>query len=230
MKTSHVARNPVLRSAALAALGFGFGLALSGLIGGALNYQIHDFNTGLLLGSILYAGAGALGGASLVWDSRSPRRALRLALAAAVGLGLGYFITTTIVSVWIDEHVQGTLIWTFVFIVQYALIGALAGLLLGLVQPDRWRTVWLVLAGLIGFGLLYWPLQTGMSLFIDPIWRLLGGSNGIAELPPLNMVGAASGFVSGALRGALLGACLGVGNSNLHWSNPCPVATSIIGR
>lgn len=77
----------VLRSAGLSALGFGLGLALAGLILGALTYQIHDFNTGRLLGSLPYACAGALGGAALAWVDVSKRRALLLALADVGGNG-----------------------------------------------------------------------------------------------------------------------------------------------
>jgi hypothetical protein len=212
MRQEPTTKRRVLRSASWGALGFGFGLALAGLTGGAFFYQIYDFNIGRNLGTALYTCAGALGGVALAWgDARKPR-ALVLALAAAVGLGLGYFVTTTIVPVWIDEQVLGSLYFSVVFTLKYALIGALTGALLGLAQRDRRRTAWLVLAGIVGFGLLYWPSQFGMSVIFDPIWRLMPGASG-NDFTQASILSAVRLCVSGAIRGAVTGACLGVGNA-----------------
>jgi hypothetical protein len=210
MTISSFSDHRVLRSAGLGALGFGFGLTLAGLIGGAFFYQIYDFNIALGLGTALHTCAGALGGVALAWGNRWKPRAL--ALAAAVGLGLGYFVTTTIVPVWIDEQVLGSLYFSMVFTVKYALIGALTGALLGLAQRDQSRTAWLVLAGIVGFGLLYWPSQFGMSVIFDPIWRLKPGASG-NDLTQASLLSAVRLCVSGAIMGAVAGACLGIGNA-----------------
>jgi hypothetical protein len=110
MTTSQLASHLVGRSALLGALGFGSGFALAWALGLGLSQQIHDDNSGRLLGSILFACAGAVGGAALALGSESKRSLPLLALAGAVGCGLGYYITETIVSVWIDEHISGLLI------------------------------------------------------------------------------------------------------------------------
>jgi hypothetical protein len=202
----------VMRSAGLSALGFGLGLALTGLILGALTYQIHDFNTGRLLGSLAYACAGALGGAALAWVDVSKRRAPLLALAGAVGLSLGYYVTDTIVSVWVDvpaSPVQGFLAWQVVLTIQYAAIGAFTGALLGLAQRDRRRTVGLVLAGLLGFGLLY--LSSNLFFMVGHVDTLVPGMSG--EIWHDGIVMGIGEGLWGAVGGAISGACLGVANA-----------------
>jgi hypothetical protein len=96
------------------ALGFGVGLALTGLTLGALHHYIHDFDTSLMLGTLLYAFAGALGGMALGVAQQSEDQAQRYMLAGAIGCGLGMFIMFKITSACIEYYVSGEIAWAIV--------------------------------------------------------------------------------------------------------------------
>jgi hypothetical protein len=203
---------PVGRSARLGALGFGVGFALAWLVLGVASRQTQLISTVPQLGTVVFAGGSALGSAALAWGDASKRRSLLLALAGALGCGLGLYITTTIVSVWVDapaSPVQGVLAWEVVDTLQYALIGAFTGALLGLAQRDLHRTARLALAGLLGFGLLY--LSHYLLVFVRPMDQILPGVSG--EIWHDSVVMAIGFFVWGGIGGAIGGACLGVGNA-----------------
>jgi hypothetical protein len=199
----------VWRSAEWGAIGFGVGLALAGLVSGALSRQIHDFDTGRMLGTLLYALAGALGGATLGLANKSKGHVYPLMLAGALGCGAGLFITTTIISIFVDEHISGYLAWEIALTIQFAAIGALTGASFGIVQREWKQTFWLTLAGALGFGLYY--LASHLLFVIDPITRLIAGSSG--EVLHDSTVLAIVWFAWGAMGGVISGACLGIANA-----------------
>ena len=133
-------------------------------------------------------------------------------LAGAMGCGLGFYITTTIVSVWIDapaSPVQGFLAWQVVHTIKYAAIGAFTGALLGLAQRDWRRTVGLVLAGLLGFGLLY--LSSNLILVAGHWDTLVPGMSG--EIWHDSIVMGIGDGLWFAVGGVIGGTCLGVANA-----------------
>jgi hypothetical protein len=210
MTTLYSASNyRVWRSARLGALGFGFGFALAWSVVAAAGRQSHDDFAFRLLGTVAFAGAGALGGVALAWGHESKHRAALLALAGALGCGLGWFVTATIVSAWIDEPgspVNGFVAWEVVDTLQFAAIGALTGALLSLAPRDRRRTARLLLAGLLGFGLFFLSHN-----FVDRLSTLVPGTRG--EIWRDGIVMALGPLLWGGVGGAIGGACLGIGDA-----------------
>ena len=199
--------NPALvRSIWRTALGFGIGFAFAGLVGGALSLQIHDDNTSRALNTLLYALAGALGGATLGWGRQSDK--CWLAVAGALSCALGYYITAAIVSTYVDEHIQGFLAWDIALTIQFATIGSLTGLFLGLVQRSRQRLLRMILAGTIGFAPYY--LASQLLVVIDPVWRLIPGTMG--EVWHESLVAAIAACTWGAIGGIFIGVCFGIAN------------------
>jgi MFS family permease len=209
MFTPEFARRRVVRSIVWGALGFGVGFALAGAVSGALSRQVHDFDTGRALGTVLYALAGAMGGATLGWANKSKGTVYPLMLAGALGCGLGTFITSTIVSVYVDEHISGYLAWDIADTIQFAAIGALTGALLGIVQGSWRQTFWLTVAGMLGFGLYYWCNRLLFATY--PFSRLIPGSMG--EVWHDSIAAAITWSAWGATGGVISGACLGIANA-----------------
>ncbi|MCG8351398.1 MAG: hypothetical protein MI924_26820 [Chloroflexales bacterium] len=205
MTTAHNLWRSVWRGA----LGFGLGLALAGLTLGALHRSIHDFDTGLMLGTLLYAFAGALGGAALGLAQQSEDQAHRCMLAGAIGCGLGMFIVSIIISAYVDYNILGEFAWAIVNTIRLSVIGALTGASLGIAQK-RWKpALWLSSAGALGFGLSYWASH--LLFVVAPIIQLIPGARG--EVVHDSIERAIFWCAWGAVGGIISGACLGMAHA-----------------
>jgi hypothetical protein len=199
-----------IRFAQFGAMGFGVGLALSGAVLGALNRQITNANTGLLLATVLYGLAGALGGAMLGWADGQRTRVLAFALAGAIGCGLGTFLTTVFVSGYVELRLTGYWPWLLVNTVRFAVAGGFTGVLLGAVQRD-WRQITrLALAGAVGFG-LYYLVPEALSFVVKLPTDFVPGSMG--EVTHDSVVAALLLAFGGAVGGAIGGTCLGIASA-----------------
>lgn len=117
------------------ALGFGIGGAIGGILL-ALEEPILGFSI-----------FGTIGGASLGFALEGWKKAGILALACAIGLGVGFMMAFFItLAIWVPPgYVEG--------LFRGAVGGAFGGASLGLASKDR-RGVWiLALAGAVGFGI-----------------------------------------------------------------------------
>jgi hypothetical protein len=209
MTTSQPASHLVVRSARLGALGFGIGFAVAWPIAAVLSRQAGGWDVTLLPSALLYACAGALGGAALAQGVESLHRSPLFPLAGALGCGLGFYAMGAFGSVWPGEYwVVGSLALDVAYTLLYAAVGALTGALLGVAQHELRRTALLTLAGALGFGLFY--LFHYLVFLINRIGIVPGTSGDIWN----DLVGVAIvAFVWGAVGGGLAGACLGIGNS-----------------
>ena len=157
----------IAKFALLGAFGFGLGWA----IGGALLVLEEPY-----LGFPI---SGAIGGASLGLALRGWRKVGILALACAVGFGLGLLAAFFIVlAVWEPPgHVEGLFLG--------AVGGALGGASLGLTFRSWRKAGFLTLAGALGFGIagqVSWDLFRGSDASVVgavskvAIWGLVGGA------------------------------------------------------
>jgi len=156
------------------AVGFGVGGAIGGTVWFALEAPYLGFPI-----------FGAIGGASLGFVLESWRKAGILALACAIGLGVGFLTGFFIVlTIWEPVHVEGL----FLGVAG----GAVSGASLGLALRNWEKAGLLALAGAVGFGI---AVQVSWDLFRGPNLVLLGG---VMKL-----------VIWGILGGASLGAALG---------------------
>jgi hypothetical protein len=188
----------VMRFVIFGAIGFGIGLAIAGFFNSgfiAITAPIPPPGRGAepppwwlsQMPSLSWFFAGACGGAGLGLALKSWKRVAALALAGAVGFGVGNLFFFA-------------LAFLFGFPLVGAGMGALGGLILGLALAD-WRKVLLLgLVGMVGFGVgEAFSAALGMSVLgID--W----------EQPPLLLfvyvlVMGMVGIIGGASLGAALG-------------------------
>ena len=164
----------IVKFAVYGAIGFGVGGAIGGVVWIALDAPQLGF-------PIL----GAIGGASLGLSLKHRKRAIFLALAGAIGFGVGFLAGFFIVlTIWEPVRVEGLFLG--------AVGGALGGASFGLVLRN-WRKAGLfALAGAIGFGIA-----------VQAFWDLLRG------LSPQVLWGAITLAIWGIVGGAVLGAALG---------------------
>lgn len=196
-------RNQPIRHATLwggSGFGVGLGILYAIITGAEAVNHIPDFNTGLKVGVLGFMFAGAAGGAILSL-ARDGRGVLPSALAGAIGLGLSYGAGLVIESVYIEPLINGPLLFFLVELLRFAIIGALTGILLGLVYGGRRRIHVLAAAGAIGFGL--GPVIQGL---LGPILTrppdVLGNILGPAIYS--GIVGAITGLIGGAALGFVL--------------------------
>jgi hypothetical protein len=154
--------------------GFGVGGAIGGVAWVALDAPQLGF-------PIL----GAIGGASLGVALKDGKRAMLLALAGAIGIGIGFLTGFfTVLTIWEPVHVEGLFLG--------AVGGSLGGAAFGLALRS-WRKAGLLsLAGAVGFGVA-----------VQAFWYMLRG------LEPQVLWGAITLAVWGIVGGAFLGAALG---------------------
>ena len=163
------------------AIGFGVG----GAIGGAIWF-------GFELPQYGFAVMGAIGGASLGLASRSWKMAGLLALAGAIGFGIGLLLGFFIVlAVWGPPvHVER--------LFRGAVGGVVGGILLGIALRNRLAVVLLALTGALGFGV---AMQAHLGWYITQQW--------LPPQMPYAMEGAVISAMWGIIGGAFLGAALG---------------------
>lgn len=191
------------------AIGFGVGFALFGVVMGAMSRSIFNFNTGLQLGTLLYALAGGFGGALLGAASKSQSAVWRFALAGLVGCGAGFFGTTLTLS-YLDLWISGYLN-IIAQTTQYIVIGAGVGALLGGVQKNWKLAGRLTLTGAISFGfgfLVQGAVLIAMGRLIDNLVPGASGELTHDRLTTAIMFGLSSAII-GICGGAALGLALG---------------------
>ena len=197
----------MVRTTLYGALGFGVGLALAGAILGANSFNLSEFDTSVTVGAMLFALAGALGGALLGLAARMRIRLIPVSIASAVALGTGYFLLTSLYSIYLEPVVSGEMMVTAAFVVQFGLIGGFAGALMGAALRDRGQMVRLGLAGATGFGLGF-LLQDYVSTWInEPVSGLAPGTLGdpTHDSMSLGFIFGTSFGIAGIVAGAVLG-------------------------
>lgn len=200
--TTVISRQQLTRCALWVAAGFGVALGIvSALVGGMdAAFHIRDFDSGLSIGTLAYAIAGACGGVAIAFSIARYNKTGALALAGALGLGVGYFVTTVMHSVYIEPRVTGEVAFASASMVRFALIGAWTGLLLGAVQSN-WKYIWLVIvAGAIGFGLA----SLAQTVANPALSRISETPNAIANAINFGIQGAIGGLIGGAFLGAAM--------------------------
>lgn len=156
------------------AIGFGVG----GAIGGAVWVA---FDTPQLGFPIL----GTIGGASLGVSLKDGKRTMLLALAGAIGFGVGFLTGFFIVlTIWKPVHIEGLFLG--------AVGGTVGGASFGLVLRNWVKAGLLALAGAVGFGIA-----------VQAVWDILRG------LSPQVLWGSITLAIWGIIGGAFLGAALG---------------------
>jgi predicted neutral ceramidase superfamily lipid hydrolase len=201
----------------LGAIGFGLGLALAGAIYGAVTFRVNDFNLNVLLGSLLFALAGAIGGA-LLGVTRAVRASIGLfTLAGAVALGLGYFLTVNLYSTYLSDALTTNSASIIAYVLQFALIGALAGAFMGAVQRDGRQALTLAVAGAFGFGIGFFLQDALGSRLEEPFSSLVPGTLGDPTHDSLTLaiVFGLTFLVAGLIGGAGLGLGLGQEPANM---------------
>jgi hypothetical protein len=182
----------IMRFILYGAVGFGIAWAIAGFLNsGFLAITNPMFQTPPWWvewpPQVAYFLGGALGGAALGAAIGSWKRVVTLALAGAVGFGVGSFVFFV-------------LAFLFGFPLVSVGMGALGGILLGLALAD-WRAVVLIgLSGMVGFGVgEAIATALGMPQFAfdweqPPLWQML-----------YVLVQGMVGIIGGASLGAALG-------------------------
>jgi hypothetical protein len=205
------------------AIGFAAGLAVAGTIYGSLLGQIHDAGMGLALFSGAFALAGAIAGALI--GIRRGRGAARLdALATALALGSGLFMTGMLYETIFEPRLSGEWMITAVYLFRFAAIGMMVGALPGIFR-GAWRDVPRLAAyGGMGFALGALALDRFGTWLAGPLALLVPGFVG----DPLHdgATRAVTWGVSFALAGLVAGAIIGVA---LEKSESQPLGSRLTG-
>ena len=215
MRTLQVSRQQI-HSARFGAIGFGIGFAVVGIGIGALGRQIRDFDTGLYFATLLFALAGGFGGAMLGFACKSPSKTQGnlpiLVLAGALGCGLGYFVTATFFSAYVEERIRGSFALAIAHALQLAAMGAFIGASLGGVQRNGKQVGKSALAGAIGFALYSLVLEILFALNLTS--ELVSGP--VGALTHERIASAITLGTWGGIGGVIVGACLGIAYAQQH--------------
>lgn len=199
---------PLLSGAALSsAEGFAVGFAVVGMLTRVLTLNVSEFNAGLALETLMFAGAGALGAWYLAAESRWRSQAVLFALAGLVGCGAGYLLTTYFISPRFQTPDANATILTAGAMVQFALLGGLTGLILGIAARDWRKTLFLVVAGALGFAIGFLVQSSLTDLLAEPLSDFVGrfsDADSVHLIAASLLWGLASG-VCGFLGGLALG-------------------------
>lgn len=200
-----------LRGASLTgAQGFALAFGVLGVVSHLITLNITEFNANLALTTLLFAGAGALGAASLATEANWRSYGVLFALAGFIGCGGGYMLTTlSFVSRAQLEKMNATL-WQGIHIVQFAIIGALTGLFIG-IALWKWRaSARLVIAGGLGFGIGYLVQVSLNDLVAEWLsdWVTRFAANDLVHMLLAGLLWGLGSAVCGLLGGAALGLAL----------------------
>ncbi len=210
------------RTVLLGIIGFGVGMGAAGAVFGGTTFRVSDFETNLFVGTGLFLLGGLIGGACLALGQRfGLPRVVASALAGGIGLGLGYFATVSVYSTYFADSIQGDTMAMAAYVIQFAVIGATAGLLLALLQRSGLRALLLVLAGAIGFGLGFFVQDIVGSVVDQPISNMIPGQLGDPNHDSLTL--AAIFGVTFLLAGAIGGGGLGLAFGG---NKPAPAANT----
>lgn len=189
------------------AQGFALSFALVGMLARVLTLNVSEFNLGVAISALLFALAGALGAGILANGSAYGANSIPFALAGFIGVGGGFLLSTLALSQWITLADLGETAVTGIYIVQYALMGGLTGLLIGMVLGNGRRIILLILAGAVGFGVGFLVQQSLIDMFALPLSNFVAG---IRDDPRIHSIAASLLWgVASAVTGLLGGMCLG---------------------
>lgn len=151
-----------------------------------------------------------IGVAIAVLGSEAYNEAQRFGTLGTIGSGIVYFITGTIIYFY--NVFASNLLTPIAFIIRFALMGGVLGILLGALRRNKKLMLWLALTGIIGWLFYGWrPLTvwiySGNSKISSIFWNLFNGEAGFM----LTMTGfrsldaAIGGLVIGGLWGGVIG-------------------------
>jgi hypothetical protein len=220
-----LAQKQAWKIALYGALGYGISFAVVGAVSAVLRAQTvtqiksgvqvsspkYNFYQLLVLTALLYALGSGISAAILGKASGSEKVKLLLVMGA-LGFGTAYSVTSVahrvLVPFFIFRSASIDTVYTVATTVQFAITGAVTGVLIGLIQRDIERLVWLSLAG-AAFGLdglsssLLWHLVLSISYS-----GLVPGSFG--DITHDSIVFAITWAIQGLLVGGIGGALLGL--------------------
>lgn len=200
----------LLAGAALAgAQGFAVGFAVVGMLTRVLTLNVSEFNVGLALMTLMYAGAGALGGWYLASESRWKGHELLFALAGVLGCGGGYLVTTMFVAPLFPTANANETMLAAVAILQFAIIGGLTGLFVGLASGSWFKVVLLIVVGALALGIGFLVQSSLTELLAEPLSDLVSRFN---DADSVHMIAASLLWgISSAVGGFIGGVGLGYG-------------------
>lgn len=194
-------------------LGYSLGLGLAGLTAAGLAGKV-DVGTYRNTMAVIYGLAGLLVGTLLGISLRS-RAGVFVALLSAVGMGVGYYLSQTIIEQLGAARLTpylgpelGPLAFPFV---QFVFMGLLTGALMGLAQARGEQVIRGALAGTLGLGLAFLVQAASfgplLSIIFQPFldWITAGG---IGAQLPMMISWAIAGGLGGIVAGAVFGEAL----------------------
>ena len=174
-----------------------------------LTLNVSEFNFGLALSTLLFASAGALGAWLLANGSNYRSHSIQFALAGFIGIGGGFLASTLALSLWINLSDLSETALTGVYIAQYALMGGLTGLFIGIALREGRRIFLLFIAGAIGFGIGFLVQQSLIDMLALPL------SNFVAAIRDDPCVHSIAASLLWGLASALTGL---IGGMSLGWA------------
>ena len=201
MKNLQFSKNPGL-SAWWGAVGFGMTFAVIKIVA----FTWHNSSM------ILYALAGALGGALFGLACESRKQVGLIALLGALALGLGYPVVRLLEFNFATSISPQSSAVVLIVLLEPVVIGTLVGILIGAVQKDWKQSVRLAFASAVGFGL---GRVAGFALSLI-VWGIVQaidshrpGFNGqlsswvvsVGSIMPWVVTSIVSGIVGGAILG-----------------------------
>ncbi|MDL1897571.1 hypothetical protein FBQ82_15005 [Anaerolineae bacterium CFX7] len=200
-----------LAGASLAgAEGFAVAFAAMGMLMRVLSVNVTDPNLILAVGAFLYGTAGALGAAYLASATRWRAYTVLFALSGILGCGGGYLLTSLFLTARVNPESAVRAAVEGIAIIQHAIIGGLLGLFLGIVVGKPRATVWLILAGALGFGLGF-LMQTSLNDLLavplsDAVERFT--ESGAIDLIVASLLWGMCGALGGLMGGGAIGYAL----------------------